>query len=103
MRMKMLCITIRMKRNDEVQGKRLHNVLLDFLMQNKIAGATVWTGVDGFGKRKRATIKLEGITINMPLIIEVIDEQTKLEPLLPQIKRMVDDNGLITLHQVDII
>jgi uncharacterized protein len=101
--MKMLCITIRMKRNDEVQGKRLHNVLLDFLMQNKIAGATVWTGVDGFGKRKRATIKLEGITINMPLIIEVIDEQTKLEPLLPQIKRMINDNGLITLHQVDII
>jgi len=92
-----------MKRNDEVQGKRLHNVLLEFLMQNKIAGATVWTGVDGFGKRKRATIKLEGITINMPLIIEVIDEQTKLEPLLPQIKRMIDDNGLITLHQVDII
>ena len=99
----MLCITIRIKRNDELQGKRLHNVLLDFLMQNKIAGATVWTGVDGFGKRKRATIKLEGITINMPLIIEVIDEPTKLEPLLPQIKRMVDDNGIITLHQVEII
>jgi uncharacterized protein len=99
----MLCLTIRIKRNDELQGKRLHNVLLDFLIQNKIAGATVWTGVDGFGKRKRATIKIEGITINMPLIIEVIDEPTKLEPLLPQIKRMVDDNGIITLHQVDII
>ena len=81
----------------------MYNVLLDFLIQNKIAGATVWTGVDGFGKRKRATIKIEGITINMPLIIEVIDEPTKLEPLLPQIKRMVDDNGIVTLHQVDII
>ena len=103
MRMKMLCITIRIKRNDKLQGKRLHNVLLDFLMQNKIAGATVWTGVDGFGKRKRATIKLEGITINMPLIIEVIDEPTKLEPLFRQIKRMVDDNGIVTLHEVDII
>jgi uncharacterized protein len=103
MRMRMLCLTIRIKRNDELQGKRLHNVLLDFLIQNKIAGATVWTGVDGFGKRKRATIKIEGITINMPLIIEVIDEPTKLEPLLPQIKRMVDDNGIITLHQVEII
>ena len=99
----MLCLTIRIKRNDELQGKRLHNLLLDFLMQNKIAGATVWTGVDGFGKRKRATIKIEGITINMPLIIEVIDEPTKLEPLLPQIKRMVDDNGIVSLHEVDII
>ena len=34
---------------------------------------------------------------------EVIDEPTKLEPLLPQIKRMVDDNGIVTLHEVDII
>ena len=50
-------------------------------MQNHVAvGATVWTGVDGFGKRKRSTIKLEGVTINMPMIIEIIDEKSKLEP-----------------------
>lgn len=72
-------------------------------MQNKIAGATVWTGVDGFGKRKRSTIKLEGITVNMPLLIEVIDEESKIEPLLPQIKRMVNDNGLVSLHHLDVI
>lgn len=41
----MLCLTIRIKRNDELQGKRLHNVLLDFLIQTKIANAKVWTGV----------------------------------------------------------
>jgi PII-like signaling protein len=62
-----------------------------------------WTGVDGFGKRRRSTIHLEGITINMPLIIEIIDEKSKLEPLLPNLKMMVDDNGLVTLYEVDII
>ena len=101
MKMKMLCLTIRIKRNDELDGKRLHKVLIDFLMKNHIAGATVWTGVDGFGKRKRSTIQLEGISINMPLIIEVIDTQSKIEPLLVEIKRMVGDNGLVTLHEVD--
>ena len=50
--MKMLCLTIRIKRNDELRGKRVHKLLIDFLMQNNVAGATVWTGVDGFGKRK---------------------------------------------------
>ena len=99
----MCCLTIRIKRNDEYQGKRLQNVLIDFLMNAKIAGATVWTGVDGFGKRKRSTIHLEGIAINMPLLIEVIDERSKLEPLLDQINRMVDGNGLITLYEVDVI
>jgi PII-like signaling protein len=96
-------VTIRIKRNDELNGKRLHKLLIDFLIQSKIAGSTVWTGVDGFGKRRRSAIQLEGITINMPLIIEVIDEKTKLEPLLPDLKMMINDNGLVTIHEVDTI
>ena len=103
MKIKMLCLTIRIKRNDEANGKRLHKLLIDFFMQNKIAGATVWSGVDGFGKRKRSNIKFEGITVNMPLIIEVIDLQSKIEPLLFEVKRMVGDNGLVTLQEVDVI
>lgn len=99
----MLCLTVRIKRNDEANGKRLHKLLIDFFMQNKIAGATVWSGIDGFGKRKRSNIKLEGITVNMPLIIEVVDLQSKIEPLLFEVKRMVGDNGLITLQEVDVI
>jgi len=100
---KMWCLTIRIKRNDEFRGKRLEKVLIDFLMGAKISGATVWTGVDGFGKRRRSTIQLEGITINMPMMIEVIEDKSKLEPLLPQIRRMVGDNGLVTLHEVNVI
>jgi PII-like signaling protein len=64
MKMKMLCLTITIKRNDEANGKRLHKLLIDFFMQNNIAGATVWSGVVGFGKRRRSTIMLEGITVN---------------------------------------
>ena len=39
----------------------------------------------------------------MPLIIEIIDEKSKLESLLPNLKMMVDDNGLVTIPEVDII
>lgn len=101
--MKMMCLTIRIKRNDEFKHKRVNKLIIDFLMKNKISGATVWTGVDGFGKRRRSTITLEGITINMPMIIEIIDEKSKLEPLLPELKMIIDDNGLVTIHEVDVI
>lgn len=101
-RMKMWCITIRIKRNDQLHGKSLHKALIEFLMIAKVSGATVWTGVDGFGKRRRSTIHLEGITINMPLVIEIIEEKSKLEPLLSQIKRMVNDNGIVSLHEVEV-
>jgi PII-like signaling protein len=38
----------------------------------------------------------------MPLMIEVIDEQSQLELLLPQIKRVVNDNGVVSLHEVEV-
>lgn len=96
-------LIIRIKRNDEVGGKRVERLLLDFLVKSHVSGATVWTGVDGFGKRGKSTLKLEGVTMNMPLMIEVIDEQEKLEPLLEGIKQIVDDNGLVTIKEVGVI
>ena len=100
---KMICLTIRIKRNDELRGKKLEKLLLDFLVQAGISGATVWTGVNGFGKRGTSIVRIEGLAINMPMMIEVIDNKVKLRPLLPQIKRIVGDNGLVTLHDVEVI
>jgi len=96
-------LVIRIKKNDKLDGRLLEKVLIEFLVQSGISGATVWTGVDGFGRRGKSTVQLEGLTVNMPMMIEVIDQKSKLEPLLPQIKKMVDDNGLITLHEVDVV
>jgi PII-like signaling protein len=103
MKQKMWNLTIRIKKNDEVNGKRLQTIILDILMNAGIAGATIWTGVNGFGKRGKSTMQIEGISVNMPLIIEVIDEPTKIEPLLPEIKKIVGDNGLISINEVYII
>lgn len=99
----MISLTIRIKRNDEFEGKKIHELIIGLLLQNNISGCTVWTAVDGFGKRRRSTTKMEGIPINMPLVIEVIDEELNIERLLPEIKRIVRENGIITIHEVDAI
>jgi uncharacterized protein len=99
-KVKMWCLTIRIKKNDTPHGKRPYNVLLDFMMRAGIWGATVINGVDGFGRRGKSTLHIEGISINFPLVIEVVDMQSKLDPLLPQIKRMVGDNGLVAIQEV---
>ena len=70
-----------------MHGKRLYKALLDFMMGAGISGATV----------------VNAMEINYPLIIKVVDEQSKLEPLIPQIRRMVDDNGIVTLHEVNLL
>lgn len=100
MRISMWCLTIRIKKNDRLDGKPLYRAILDFMMKAKISGATVVNAVDGFGRRGRSTIHVEGVSINYPLIIEVVDEQSKLEPLLPEIKMMIGDNGVFTVHEV---
>jgi len=96
-------LTIRIKKNDEVGGKRLQTLIMDFLMKAKVEGATVWTGVNGFGKRGKSTLHLEGVTVNMPLIIEVVDTQEKLEPLLPDLKQIIGDDGLVTIQETYVI
>lgn len=103
MKQKMWNLTILVKKNDEIGGKRLEVLVMELLRKAGIAGATAWTGVDGFGKRGKSTLHLEGVTVNMPLIIEAIDEQSKLEPLLPELKRIVDDNGIVSINDVYVI
>jgi len=100
---KMWSLVIRIKRNDTTRGKRAHILILDILKKGGITGATVWTGVDGYGKRGKSTLHMEGIAVNMPLIIEAIDELEKLEKILPEIKAVVDDNGLITMQEIGVI
>lgn len=100
---KMWDLTIRIRKNDELGHKRLQELLLSFLQKQGVAGATIWTGVDGFGKRGRSRIHLEGVLVNMPMIMEVIDEQSKLQPLLPDIKQIVGDDGIVTIQEVNVV
>ncbi len=96
-------LVIRIKKNDEVGGKRLEKLIIDCLMKAHVEGATVWTGVDGFGKRGKSTLHLEGVSVNMPLIVEVVDTQEKLEQLLPELKQLIGDDGLVTIQETYVI
>lgn len=99
----MWSLVIRIKRNDTFKGKRVHNVILDILKKGDISGATAWTGVSGYGKRGKSNFQIEGISVNMPLIIEVIDDLEKIESILPAIKEIIGDNGLVTVHKTGVV
>ncbi|MGI0101792.1 MAG: DUF190 domain-containing protein [Nitrosotalea sp.] len=99
----MWSLVIRIKRNDTFKGKRVHNMILDILKKGGISGATVWTGVSGYGKRGKSNFQIEGISVNMPLIIEVIDDLKKIENILPEIKEIIGDNGFVTVHEIGVV
>jgi len=97
---KMLKLTVRIRSRDEYGGKPISDALLSLLKDHGIAGATVLQGVRGFGMHGVARVDVLGLSVNLPIVIEAIDEYQKIEPLLTDVKRVVGSNGLVTLEEV---
>jgi uncharacterized protein len=57
----------------------------------------------GIRKKKKIHYKNEGITVNMPLIMEVIDLRSKIKSLSFVVKRMVGDSALVTVQEIEVL
>jgi PII-like signaling protein len=64
-------LVITIKKNDNtVKGKCVQSLILSILKKGSISGTTIWTGMGGYGKRGDSTTHIEGISINMPLLLK---------------------------------
>jgi PII-like signaling protein len=68
-----------------------------------LAGATVLRGVMGFGKHSILhTTKILRLSEDLPMIIEIVDSQEKIDKFLPILDEMISD-GLVTLERVKVL
>ncbi len=68
-----------------------------------LAGATVLRGPMGFGMSSRLhTAKILRLSMDLPLVIEIVDTEEKINAFLPTIDQMMK-GGLITLEKVRVI
>ena len=72
-----------------------------------LAGATVFKGIMGFGGTSRIhTSKILRLSEDLPLIIEIVDEYSKIEKFLPIVDKIMEESnsgGLITIEKAEII
>jgi PII-like signaling protein len=88
---------------DKHEGKPLYEAIVNLLRRRGYAGATVFRGVMGFGASGRiAAAHMELLSFDLPLVIECVDTQEKIEAILPEIDEMIDA-GLITLERAKVI
>jgi PII-like signaling protein len=88
---------------DRYEGKPLYEAIVNLLRRRGHAGATVFRGVMGFGASGRiSTDHMELLAFDLPLVIECVDTQEKIETILPEIDEMIDA-GLITLERAKVI
>ena len=76
-----------------------------FTLQNKegIAGATALKGFMGFGCKSHIhTAKLLRLSEDLPIVIEIVDSEEKINKFLPHMDSMVKE-GLITLEKANVI
>lgn len=65
-----------------------------------MAGATVLRGPLGFGKSSRMhKTSLFRVSEDVPVVIEIVDSEDKVNAFLPELDRMLD-SGLVTLERV---
>ena len=68
-----------------------------------LAGATVLRGPMGFGKSSRLhTAKILRLSTDLPLVIEIVDSEEKINSFLPILDTMIG-GGLVTLEKVKVI
>jgi PII-like signaling protein len=98
---KMLLIFI--DQTDTWQNAPLHEAIVRVLEQNGIAGATVLSGIMGYGIHRRIHRRgLLGVSDDKPLTIAAIDNEDKLRNVLPAVRPMVRE-GLIGLTDFEVI
>ena len=89
--------------SDRHAGHPLHEGIVLKARELHLAGATVLRGAMGFGKSSRLhTTKILRLSVDLPLVIEIVDTEEKINAFLPVLEGMMG-GGMVTLENVRVI
>ena len=89
--------------SDRWEHKPLYEAIVLKARARHLAGATVLRGPMGFGKSSRVhTAKILRLSLDLPLVIEIVDSEEKINSFLPVLEKMIG-GGLVTLEKVKVI
>lgn len=88
--------------SDKCEGRPLYEWIVLKARENGLAGATVLRGLEGFGAHSRLhTAKILLLSSNLPIVVEIVDSEKKIEAFLPLIDDAVSE-GMATVEKVEV-
>ena len=89
---------------DDKHGRRpLYEAIVLKAREMHLAGATILRGPMGFGHSSRLhTAKILRLSENLPIVIEIVDSEEKIQGFLPALEEMMG-SGLVTLERVQVL
>jgi CBS domain-containing protein len=96
-------VRIYLNEGDRVGHQTADIAILTFLRRENAAGATVFRAVEGFGGHGEIH-PARGVDVAqaLPMVIEWIDSEERVERLLPRVKELVP-RGLITVDPTEVV
>ena len=89
--------------SDRWHHQPLYEAIVLKAREMHLAGATVLRGPMGFGKSSRLhTTKILRLSMDLPLVIEIVDSEEKIQSFLPVLDPMMG-GGLLTMEKVRVI
>jgi len=89
--------------SDRWKHQPLYEAIVLAAREAHLAGATVLRGPMGFGKSSRVhTSKILRLSADLPLVIEIVDSEEKINSFLPTLETMMG-GGLVTMEKVKVL
>jgi hypothetical protein len=89
--------------DDRAGNLPLHEAVVLKAREMHLGGATVLRGHAGFGHSSRIhTTKLLRLSEDLPVIIEIVDSQEKIDAFLPVLDSMMS-SGLVTIEKIQVL
>jgi PII-like signaling protein len=94
-------LRIHISEADRFQGKPLYEAIVATCRELKIAGATVFRGLEGYGES--AEMHKSHLTRHdQPILISIVDTEDNLRRLVPVVEQMMD-TGLMAMSDVRVV
>jgi PII-like signaling protein len=89
--------------SDTWHGKPLYEAIVMRAREEGLAGTTVVRGLEGYGASSHVhTTRLLELSSDLPIVIEIVDRQDRIEAFLPALDEMVTE-GLVTSEPVHVL
>ena len=89
--------------DDKFGRSPLYEAIVMKAREMHLAGATVLRGPMGFGASSRLhTTKILRLSEDLPLVIEIVDSEEKINEFLPVLDEMMS-SGLVTIEKVQVL
>ena len=98
-----LLLRIFLGEDDKFEHLPLYEAIVLKARELHLAGTTVIRGPMGFGHSSLIhTTKILRLSEDLPLVIEIVDSQDKINTFLPALNRMMP-GGMVTLEKVKVL